>query len=360
MYEKYLSKILKILKICFYTFYSDEYGIFDNILNLNVCVFINLKYFQNYNHQCISIENSMLCVDDIKYLCTLRIKFLVLFDTENTFLEIYNNLSNEVLKETSIFLKVKFWQITENFEEQFLTILPNFSVFFSFFKCKYFNNLLTEDLTLRPINSFCILVLRVEGPIHSNEIQNAFTTLGINMNAQFNEEQPIIENVLINQNEFGEIFAFSRDKTTFQNSLGDPDDPRVSIETLCRKSDVNNCNTLYEFLKEKTKEEYHKYIYIIISLKILSHEEATLNGCNISKIIIEFCFLQMLQEKNLERTKIQKSQKKYRKDCINIYNQILDQKRILYIEKKTGNIYIIINYLNLNFTRNVLFCCIAY
>ncbi|TBU12243.1 hypothetical protein CWI38_0833p0010 [Hamiltosporidium tvaerminnensis] len=135
--------------------------------------------------------------------------------------------------------------------------------------------------------------------VKSYEIKNAFTTLGINMNAQFNEEQPIIENVLINQNEFGEIFAFSRDKTTFQNSLGDGDDPRVSIETLCRKSDVNNCNTLYEFLKEKTKEEYHKYIYIIISLKILSLEEATLNGCNISKIIIEFLFLVDVARKEL-------------------------------------------------------------
>ncbi|TBU08525.1 hypothetical protein CWI39_0171p0010 [Hamiltosporidium magnivora] len=122
-------------------------------------------------------------------------------------------------------------------------------------------------------------------------LENSVILLANRGNASFISRKPIIENVLINQNEFGEIFAFSRDKTTFQNSLGDGDDPRVSIETLCRKSDVNNCNTLYEFLKEKTKEEYHKYIYIIISLKILSLEEATLNGCNISKIIIEFLFL---------------------------------------------------------------------
>ncbi|TBU08953.1 hypothetical protein CWI39_0123p0020 [Hamiltosporidium magnivora] len=101
-----------------------------------------------------------------------------------------------------------------------------------------------------------------------------FKTYQPELNAKFNDEQykkllefismPFIEKVLKNQSGFDEIVEFSNDMSTFQNKPENPGFPRVFIKILCNEDHVNNVKTLYDFLKEITKVEYHKYISAVL------------------------------------------------------------------------------------------------
>ncbi|TBU02524.1 hypothetical protein CWI39_1137p0010, partial [Hamiltosporidium magnivora] len=154
--------------------------------------------------------------------------------------------------------------------------------------------------------------------------------------------EKIVAKVLKNQNGFDEIFELDKNISNFQNKPEDPNFPHVFIELLCNETDVIFIKTLYEFLIEKTKEEYHNYISAVLCLKALCLGEEILNKKNISRIIIEFLFLVDVLKTESRKNENIEILKKYRKERIDSFKQIFDQKKIDYVKKEDGN------YLNCN------------
>ncbi|TBU11198.1 hypothetical protein CWI38_1326p0010 [Hamiltosporidium tvaerminnensis] len=193
-------------------------------------------------------------------------------------------------------------------------------------------------------------------PVNLNEsaknIIETATILSTNMNNVFNDQQykmvlkfiseKIVAKVLKNQNGFDEIFELDKNISNFQNKPEDPNFPHVFIELLCNETDVIFIKTLYEFLIEKTKEEYHNYISAVLCLKALCLGEEILNKKNISRIIIEFLFLVDVLKTESRKNENIEILKKYRKERIDSFKQIFDQKKIDYVKKEDGN------YLNCN------------
>ncbi|TBU05485.1 hypothetical protein CWI39_0674p0010 [Hamiltosporidium magnivora] len=113
-----LSKSIEILGISKYSFTSVEYGIFNRIpnlknlrfrsclLNLNLHLIfgaISLDRIIDYIYIC----DSEISGKDIKYISTLKVKVFILIHTKNTLSEIYNNLCDDVIKQTLDGLKIK-------------------------------------------------------------------------------------------------------------------------------------------------------------------------------------------------------------------------------------------------------------
>ncbi|TBT97508.1 hypothetical protein CWI37_2222p0010 [Hamiltosporidium tvaerminnensis] len=173
-----------------------------------------------------------------------------------------------------------------------------------------------------------------------------------NMNCMFNDQQykviiqfiseKIVAKVLNNQSRVDEIFEFNENISKFQNKPEDLNFPRVFLELLCIERNVIFIKTLYDFLKEKTTEEYHKYISGVLCLKALCLEKEIVNEKEISRIIIEFLFLADVLKTEFEKIEKIEIIKKYRKECIDGFKQIFDQKKIEYIKNQGGD------YLNCN------------
>ncbi|TBU09525.1 hypothetical protein CWI39_0064p0010, partial [Hamiltosporidium magnivora] len=89
--------------------------------------------------------------------------------------------------------------------------------------------------------------------------------------------------------------------------------------------------------KEKTTEQYHKYISAVLGLKALCLREATLIKNNIPRIIIEFLFLADVLKTESEKTEKIEVIKKLRKERIDSYKQIFDTKKIEYVKTQDGD-----------------------
>ncbi|TBT97217.1 hypothetical protein CWI36_3057p0010, partial [Hamiltosporidium magnivora] len=187
---------------------------------------------------------------------------------------------------------------------------------------------------------------------HASNMRESDEILIRNMNCMFNDQQykviiqfiseKIVAKVLNNQSRVDEIFEFNENISKFQNKPEDLNFPRVFLELLCIERNVIFIKTLYDFLKEKTTEQYHKYISGVLCLKALCLEKEIVNEKEISRIIIEFLFLADVLKTEFEKIEKIEIIKKYRKECIDGFKQIFDQKKIEYIKNQGGD------YLNCN------------
>ncbi|TBU00953.1 putative DDE endonuclease, partial [Hamiltosporidium magnivora] len=127
LYQTNLSETIKTLKIYHYTFASGEYQIFNIIQNLKSLHLRNCSLFSKLELilgtfsaekiiECIHIENSDIGEDDIKYISTLRIQYLILINTKNNLSKIYYNLCNEVIRQSLVRLKILYQKDENNFD----------------------------------------------------------------------------------------------------------------------------------------------------------------------------------------------------------------------------------------------------
>ncbi|TBU09788.1 hypothetical protein CWI39_0039p0010 [Hamiltosporidium magnivora] len=149
--------------------------------------------------------------------------------------------------------------------------------------------------------------------------------------------EPIFKDVLKNQSELNTIFDFPRNRIT---SYSDPKVsrfPGVFIELFCQEADVNRINVLYDFLIEKTKQEYHKYISAIICLKAFCLKDGILEQNKAIRIIMEFIFLAKVLKIESEKTVNVKEIQRYRNAYIDAMKKAIGIQNMKYaINTDTG------------------------
>ncbi|TBT99323.1 hypothetical protein CWI37_1384p0010 [Hamiltosporidium tvaerminnensis] len=149
--------------------------------------------------------------------------------------------------------------------------------------------------------------------------------------------KPIFKDVLKNQSELNTIFDFPRNRIT---SYSDPKVsrfPGVFIELFCQEADVNRINVLYDFLIEKTKQEYHKYISAIICLKAFCLKDGILEQNKAIRIIMEFIFLAKVLKIESEKTVNVKEIQRYRNAYIDAMKKAIGIQNMKYaINTDTG------------------------
>ncbi|TBU08759.1 hypothetical protein CWI36_0100p0010, partial [Hamiltosporidium magnivora] len=113
------SKTIEVFRICDYSILSKEYGIFSKVSNLkSLHLHSSILYSklhlifgtlsQDRIIECIHIENSNVSESDIRYISTLKIRSLILINTQSGLLKVFYNLKNEIIKETLVNLNIAF------------------------------------------------------------------------------------------------------------------------------------------------------------------------------------------------------------------------------------------------------------
>ncbi|TBU03955.1 hypothetical protein CWI39_0878p0010 [Hamiltosporidium magnivora] len=113
------SKTIEVFRICDYSILSKEYGIFSKVSNLkSLHLHSSILYsklhliFGTFSQdriiECIHIENSNVSESDIRYISTLKIRSLILINTQSGLLKVFYNLKNEIIKETLVNLNIAF------------------------------------------------------------------------------------------------------------------------------------------------------------------------------------------------------------------------------------------------------------
>ncbi|TBU00485.1 hypothetical protein CWI36_1622p0010, partial [Hamiltosporidium magnivora] len=141
--------------------------------------------------------------------------------------------------------------------------------FFSYFKWRYFNNFIDSYSADTSYHNSRQFICIVNGNKRIEDIKTVVESLSSDVNAKFTDQrykevlkfisEKFVAKVLKNPNGFDEIFDFEKNISNFQNKPEDPNFPLVFLQLLCEESDVIFIKTLYDFLKEKTTEQYHKY-----------------------------------------------------------------------------------------------------
>ncbi|TBT98766.1 hypothetical protein CWI39_2286p0010, partial [Hamiltosporidium magnivora] len=157
-------------------------------------------------------------------------------------------------------------------------------VFFLYFKWRYFYNYIGSYSADTSYHNSRQMICIVNGDFLVGTIKQEIKSLSSDVNAEFTDQHYIevlkfisekfVAKVLKNPNGFDEIFDFEKNISNFQNKPEDPNFPLVFLQLLCEDSDVIFIKTLYDFLKEKTTEQYHKYISAVLCLKALCLREA--------------------------------------------------------------------------------------
>ncbi|TBU04196.1 hypothetical protein CWI37_0171p0050 [Hamiltosporidium tvaerminnensis] len=208
-------------------------------------------------------------------------------------------------------------------------------VFFLYFKWRYFYNYIGSYSADTSYHNSRQMICIVNGDFLVGTIKQEIKSLSSDVNAKFTDQHYI--KVFKNPNGFDEIFDFEKNISNFQNKPEDPNFPLVFLQLLCEESDVIFIKALYDFLKEKTTEQYHKYISAVLCLNALCLREETLIKNNIPRIIMEFLFLADVLKTESEKTEKIEIIKKLRKERIDSYKQIFDTKKIEYVKTQDGD-----------------------
>ncbi|TBT96609.1 hypothetical protein CWI36_3515p0010, partial [Hamiltosporidium magnivora] len=96
------------------------------------------------------------------------------------------------------------------------------------------------------------------------------------------------------------------------------------------EADVNRINVLYDFLIEKTKKEYHRYISAVICLKAFCLKDGILKQNKAIRIIMEFIFLAKVLKIESEKTDNVKEIQKYRNTYIDAMKEAIGLQNMEY------------------------------
>ncbi|TBU07420.1 hypothetical protein CWI36_0277p0020, partial [Hamiltosporidium magnivora] len=141
--------------------------------------------------------------------------------------------------------------------------------------------------------------------------------------------EQIIYRVLKDNSTFDKIYEISKKTISFHIKQQDSNFCQVFIELFCEEAVLNQIRALYDFLTAEVKEEWHKYLSAVLSLKTFCLKKEITDKKTMIKKIVEFLFLADVEY--VEKIKNQ------RKTCIDILKTIFEQRKIEYDKNTQGD-----------------------
>ncbi|TBU05584.1 hypothetical protein CWI39_0661p0010, partial [Hamiltosporidium magnivora] len=214
--------------------------------------------------------------------------------------------------------------------------------FFSILKAKFFQQQKFEN-TKSLLNSNHNKSIKLYSKCIEQNVRALYEDLDAKLNdthykkAMAYISEQLIYRVLKDNSTFDKIYEISKKTISFHIKQQDSNFCQVFIELFCEEAVLNQIRALYDFLTAEVKEEWHKYLSAVLSLKTFCLKKEITDKKTMIKKIVELLFLADVLKKEFEKVEYVEKIKNQRKTFIDILKTIFEQRKIEYDKNTQGD-----------------------